>query len=62
MDKRTVSSAHQRIDELSQRVIKLEVMTEEVLVRMRRLESIMIGSRGDHTPVNSVDVFWMTCA
>ncbi len=46
MDKRTVSSAHQRIDELSQRVIKLEVMTEEVLVRMRRLESIMIGSAG----------------
>lgn len=46
MDRRTVSSAHQRIDELSQRVIKLEVMTEEVLVRMRRLESIMIGSAG----------------
>lgn len=46
MDKRTVNSAHERIDELGERVIKLEVMTEEVLTRMRRLESIMIGSAG----------------
>lgn len=46
MDKRTVQSAHVRIDELSERVIKLEVMCEEVLTRMRRLESIMIGSAG----------------
>ena len=46
MDKRTVNSAHERIDELSERVIKLEVMTEEVLTRLRRLESILIGSAG----------------
>jgi len=46
MDKRTVASAHTRIDELNEKVIKLEVMTEEVLTRMRRLESIMIGSAG----------------
>ena len=45
-DKRTVASAHTRIDELNEKVIKLEVMTEEVLTRMRRLESIMIGSAG----------------
>ena len=46
MDKRTVSSAHQRVDELTERVIKLEVMTSEILARMRRLESILIGSAG----------------
>jgi hypothetical protein len=46
MDKRTVHSAHQRVDELTERVIKLEVMTSEILARMRRLESILIGSAG----------------
>ena len=46
MDKRTVASAHQRVDELTERVIKLEVMTSEILTRMRRLESILIGSAG----------------
>ena len=46
MDKRTVASAHQRVDELTERVIKLEVMTYEILTRMRRLESILIGSAG----------------
>ena len=46
MDKRTVSSAHIRVDELTERVIKLEVMTSEILTRMRRLESILIGSAG----------------
>ena len=46
MDKRTVASAHQRVDELTERVIKLEVMTSEILTRMRRLESILIGRAG----------------
>ena len=46
MDKRTVASAHQRVDELTERVIKLEGMTSEILTRMRRLESILIGSAG----------------
>ena len=45
-DKRTVASAHHRIDELNEKVIKLEVMTEEVLSKIRRLESILIGSAG----------------
>ncbi len=46
MDRRTVASAHERVDELTERVIKLEVMTSEILNRMRRLESILIGSAG----------------
>ena len=46
MDKRTIASAHTRIDELNEKVIKLEVMTEEVLKRLARLETILIGSAG----------------
>ena len=46
MDKRTVASAHVRVDELGERVLKLEVMTEEVLKRLARLETILIGSAG----------------
>tara|TARA_A100001515_G_scaffold141064_2_gene137518 strand:- start:1195 stop:1374 length:180 start_codon:yes stop_codon:yes gene_type:complete len=46
MDKRTVASAHSRVDELGERVLKLEVMTEEVLKRLARLETILIGSAG----------------
>tara|TARA_R100000234_G_scaffold16409_2_gene8968 strand:+ start:2123 stop:2302 length:180 start_codon:yes stop_codon:yes gene_type:complete len=46
MQKRTASEAHERIDELSERVIRLEVMTEEVLKRLARLETILIGSAG----------------
>lgn len=45
-DKRTVASAHVRIDELNEKVIKLEVMTEEVLKRLARLETILISSAG----------------
>ena len=45
-DKRTVASAHTRASmSLMKKSPKLEVMTEEVLTRMRRLES-MIGSAG----------------
>ena len=46
MQKRTASEAHERIDELSERVIKLEVMTAEVLKRLARLETIVIRSAG----------------
>ena len=46
MDKRTIASAHTRIDELNEKVIKLEVMTTEVLKRLARLETILIGSAG----------------
>ena len=48
MDKRTVSSAHQRIDEIDNRLVALEVRLEErwleQLHRMRRLEHIILGS------------------
>ena len=48
MDKRTVSSAHQRIDEIDNRLVSLEVRLEErwleQLHRMRRLEHIILGS------------------
>ena len=56
-DRRTVNSAHKRIDELSERVIKVEVMTEEVLTRMRRLESIMIGSAGAIIPLLIASIY-----
>lgn len=56
-DRRTVNSAYKRIDELSERVIKVEVMTEEVLTRMRRLESIMIGSAGAIIPLLIASIY-----
>jgi hypothetical protein len=48
MDKRTVASAHERIDELQIQVaeIKTEVKIQfrEVFARVKRLEAIMIGA------------------
>jgi hypothetical protein len=48
MDKRTVASAHERIDELQTQVaeIKTEVKIQfrEVFARVKRLEAIMIGA------------------
>ncbi len=48
MDKRTVSSAHQRIDSIDNRLIALEVLLEarwqEQLHRMRRLEHTIWGT------------------
>jgi hypothetical protein len=50
MDKRTVSSAHQRVDELDTRVIRVEVQLEErwkeTILRIKRIESILIGTAG----------------
>jgi len=48
MDKRTVASAHERIDGIDHRLVALEVRLEErwleQLHRMRRLEHILLGS------------------
>jgi len=48
MDRRTVASAHERIDELQIQVaeIKTEVKIQfrEVFARVKRLEAIMIGA------------------
>tara|TARA_R110000822_G_scaffold97357_1_gene221018 strand:- start:967 stop:1155 length:189 start_codon:yes stop_codon:yes gene_type:complete len=48
MDKRTVASAHERIDGIDNRLVALEVLLEarwlEQLHRMRRLEHILLGS------------------
>jgi len=48
MDKRTVSSAHERIDGIDNRLIALEVLLEarwqEQLHRMKRTEAILLGS------------------
>jgi hypothetical protein len=50
MDKRTVASAHTRIDGLDTRVTKVEVQVEErwkeTILRIKRIESILIGSAG----------------
>ena len=48
MDKRTVASAHERIDEIQIQIaeIKTEVRIQfkEVFARVKRLEAIMIGA------------------
>lgn len=50
MDKRTVASAHDRIDQLSADFAKHEaVCTErwtETILRIKRIEAIMIGTAG----------------
>ena len=50
MDKRTVSSAQQRVDELDARMIRVEVQLEErwkeTILRIKRIESILIGTAG----------------
>ena len=48
MDKRTVASAHERIDEMQIQVaeIRTEVKSQlkEIFARVKRLEAIMIGA------------------
>jgi hypothetical protein len=48
MDRRTVQSAHTRIDGLDQRVVKVEVQLEErwkeTILRIKRIESVLMGS------------------
>tara|TARA_R110000772_G_scaffold217777_2_gene328310 strand:+ start:248 stop:442 length:195 start_codon:yes stop_codon:yes gene_type:complete len=50
MDKRTVSSAHQRIDGLEKEVIAMQTLMKiqfkDLFGRVKRMEAIMIGATG----------------
>lgn len=50
MDKRTVSSAHTRIDNLEKQVIEVKtevkIQFKEVFTRIKRIESLLIGAAG----------------
>ena len=50
MDKRTVSSAHERIDGLEKEVIAMQtemrIQFKDLFGRVKRMEAIMIGTTG----------------
>lgn len=50
MDKRTVASAHQRIDGLEKQIVAIEtemrIQFKDLFNRVKRLESIMIAATG----------------
>jgi len=50
MDKRTVSSAHTRIDNLEKELIEVKtevkIQFKEVFTRIKRIESLLIGAAG----------------
>jgi len=50
MDKRTVSSAHARIDGLEKQVVaiktEMDIQFKDLFNRVKRLEAIMIGTSG----------------
>ena len=50
MDKRTVSSAHTRIDGLEKDIVaiktEIEIQFKDLFNRVKRLEAIMIGTSG----------------
>jgi len=50
MDKRTVSSAHQRIDGLEKDFVavktQIDIQMKDLFNRVKRLEAIMIGTSG----------------
>ena len=50
MDKRTVSSAHQRIDEMQLQIVELrteaKVNFRDLFNRVKRLESLLIATSG----------------
>ena len=50
MDKRTVASAHQRIDGIESRLEKHEAVCgerwRETILRIKRIEAVMIGAAG----------------
>jgi hypothetical protein len=50
MDKRTVASAHERIDLVEKDVVALStqasIQFKEVFIRIKRLEAILIGTAG----------------
>lgn len=50
MDRRTVHSAHERIDDLEKEVIEVKtevkIQFKEVFTRIKRIESLLIGAAG----------------
>jgi len=50
MDKRTVASAHERIDGLEKEVVEIKtevrIQFKEVFTRIKRIESLLIGAAG----------------
>jgi len=50
MDKRTVSSAHQRIDEMQLQIVELrteaKIQFKDIFNRVKRLESLLIATSG----------------
>lgn len=48
MDKRTVASAHERIDQIEKQIIamktQMDIQFKDLFNRVKRLEAIMIGS------------------
>lgn len=50
MDKRTVASAHTRIDNLEKELIEVKtevkIQFKEVFIRIKRIESLLIGAAG----------------
>ncbi len=50
MDKRTVSSAHQRIDEMQLQIVELrteaKIQFKDIFNRVKRLEAVLIGTSG----------------
>jgi CxxC motif-containing protein len=50
MDKRTVASAHTRIDNLEKELIEVKtevkIQFKEVFTRIKRIESLLIGAAG----------------
>ena len=50
MNKRTVASAHERIDNVEKDVVALStqasIQFKEVFIRIKRLEAILIGTAG----------------
>jgi|TARA_R110000803_G_scaffold197673_2_gene261262 uncharacterized iron-regulated protein len=50
MDKRTVSSAHERIDGLEKEIIEIKtevkIQFKDLFGRVKRMETIMIGTTG----------------
>jgi len=50
MDKRTVSSAHQRIDEMQLQIVELrteaKVQFKDIFNRVKRLEAVLIATSG----------------
>ena len=50
MDKRTVASAHLRIDEIEKQLVKHEAVSaerwKETILRIKRIEGVMIAATG----------------